>query len=85
MRGLTSASAGKLGRAHVVELDDVVAEARLHRRLGVLALLELDHRVGELLVEGARHVPVEVAAALLAMPGSFEFLLREVVELARPS
>src|SRR3954471_4807994 len=65
---------------HIVELDDVVAEARADRRLGVLAFLELYHRVGELLVEHAGHVPVEVAAAVL---GSriLGVLRRQVLEL----
>src|SRR5262249_22665077 len=51
----------KAALAHVVELDDVEAEARAHRRLGVLALLELHHRLGEGAVEVVRPVPVEVA------------------------
>src|SRR5687767_6018477 len=72
---------GELRRTHVVELNDVVAEARVHRRLRVLAFLELHHRVGELLVVGGRHVPVEVAAALCAA-GVLGVLAGELVELA---
>src|SRR4051812_29517285 len=71
----------KLGLAHVVELDDVVTEARLHRRLGELAFVELHHGIGEVLVEGGRHVPVEVAATLLRA-GVLGVLLREVGEAA---
>ena len=33
--------------AHIVELNDVVAEIALHRRRRVLALFECDHRIGE--------------------------------------
>src|SRR5205809_3843607 len=71
----------KLHLPHVVELDDMEAKARAHRRLRVLAFLELHHDVGELRVEHARHVPVEVAAAVLGAV-VLRVLGRQLVELA---
>src|SRR5712691_620022 len=70
----------KLHLPHVVELDDMEAVARAHRRLRVLAFLELHHGVGELRVEHARHVPVEVAAAVLGAV-ILRILGRQLVEL----
>src|ERR1700752_841400 len=55
----------KLHLPHVVELDDMEAVAGAHRRLRVLAFLELHHGFGKLRVEYARHGPIEVAAAVL--------------------
>src|SRR5690606_41404595 len=54
----------RLGVTHVVEPDHVVAELGADRLAGGLALVERDHRVAELLHEGVRRVPVEVAAVL---------------------
>src|SRR5229473_845674 len=70
----------KLHLPHVVELGDMEAVARAHRRLRVLAFLELHHGVGELRVEHARHVPVEVAAAVLGAV-VLRILGRQLVEL----
>src|SRR3989442_4017362 len=70
----------KLHLPHVVELDDMETKARAHRRLRVLAFLELHHDVGELRVEHARHVPVEVAAAVLGAV-VLRVLGRQLVEL----
>src|SRR6266850_2260305 len=71
----------KLHLPHVVELDDMEAVARLHRHLRVLAFLELRHGVGELPVEHARHVPVEVAATVLGAV-VLRILGRQLVELS---
>src|SRR6266513_2488752 len=70
----------KLHLPHVVKLDDMEAVARAHRRLRVLAFLELHHDLRELRVEHARHVPVEVAAAVLGAV-VLRILGRQLVEL----
>src|SRR6185369_1807348 len=68
------------GRAHVIELDDVVAEPGAHRYFGRLAFVEPDHRLGELPVVVAGRVPVQVAAAVLVARVLAVFR-RELLEL----
>src|ERR1700694_4700518 len=70
----------ELHRPHVVELDYMEAVARAHRRLRVFAFLQFHDRVCELLVEHARHVPVEAAASILAA-AVLGVLGRQLVEL----
>jgi len=48
--------------ARVFEFDHVEPKARLHRGFGELALGELDHGAGKVLVESARRLPPEIAA-----------------------
>ena len=70
----------ELRGARVLEPDDVIAELRLHRLVGVLALLQLDHRLRELGHVGARRREVEVAA-VLGRARILRVLLRQVLEL----
>src|SRR5437899_3077395 len=50
------------GVADVVELNNVPAELRLHRRGRELALLQRDHGVAKRLYEIRRRIPIEIAA-----------------------
>jgi hypothetical protein len=71
---------GQLRLADVVHADHVVAELRLHRLLRGLALLQLDHRLGELGHVAGRVGPVEVAA-VGARSRVLGLLLGDVLEL----
>ena len=80
--GLISSKLGNFACAHVLDQDHVPAELRLHRHLGVLALLELDHRVAERLHVAGGRVPVEIAAAVLR--AGVLRLLRRAPRTCRP-
>lgn len=73
----------RLRLARVVEANDVEAELRLDRCLGHFALLQLDHRLGELGHEGHGVREIEVAA-VGAQAGVLQFFCASSSNLAPP-
>lgn len=71
---------GQLGLAHVVQTDHVPAELALHRRVGGLALVELDQGFGEFLHVAAGVGPIQIAT-LGARTRILGLLLGDVFEL----
>jgi hypothetical protein len=81
--GVTASSGGNWASRGVFELDDVVAELRLHRLLRHLALLQLGHGGAELGHVGVGLGEVEVAA-VLGRARVLRVLLGHVSNLAPP-